>query len=432
MLDKSRHYLEQLLEWSRAEGNPIYIVGGTLRDRALGRDCSDIDMTSTQAIQLADRFASTYDLPRVPLDSTPGREMIRVVLEGELYFDFATLQGKTIEDDLNSRDFTLNAMGLELGDFLKDSTEVIDPQNGMADIRSKIIRQLPGPIFENDPLRLLRAFRFANTLGFQLEPDTLTAIAEHSQAIERIAGERVYYELLLILRTPESHLQPLIDTRLLQTLIPELQNPNLALIHSLEQVLENPESWFPGFGERILQYIQAGRHTALIKIAALLLPLFQENESAPLVELLKRLRFSNSDIHFIDRTLTLHHHLLEDNTIQTGNPDPSVLYRLARLGEEMMVSASLLMQATHSLSDNNNEEVQVSLNQAMDFYYNRYLPAQDHPALFNGTQLEKTFKMRPSPKFKFILDSVEEARVLGHISTTEQAQKMAKDLIDKL
>ena len=122
----------------------------------------------------------------------------------------------------------------------------------------------------------------------------------------------------------------------------------------------------------------------------------------------------------------------DENDFKTGNPKPSTLYRFARLGEGMVVPASLLAAAAHRVSEKTSRGFEDSLNQAVDFYYNEYLPAQDHPALLNGNILEKTFNLKPSPKFKIILDRVEEARVLGRITTQEQAQEMAKELIEDL
>ncbi len=431
MLEKNRHYLQQLLDWSRAEGHPLYVVGGTLRDRALGRDCSDIDLASAIAPQLAERFAAKYDLPRVPLDTTPGREMIRVVLENEVYLDFATLQGNSIEEDLDSRDFTINAMGQTLEDFLAGSDEVIDPHYGIDDIQSQTVRLVKESALEDDPLRMLRAFRFANSLNFKLEPDTLSSIAQHASKIEKVAGERIHYELLLILRAPDSNLQPMQDTGLVRILVPELAEPNVPTVQALERFLKDPESSFPGFGERISQFLKARRRTALIKMAALLLPVAENNSSQFVSDIFKRLRFSNSDIHFMVHTLTLFQNLQEED-FQKGESSPSSLYRLAKLGEEMVVSASVLALAVNAKSKNPDSNLEVSLNRVVDFYYNRYLPAQEHPVLLNGTDLQKAFHLKPSSRFKTILDRIEEARVLGNITTPEQAKEMAQQLIESL
>jgi len=210
--------LTRLNRIAREQGVPLYLIGGTLRDHLTGRPCTDFDFTSPQAPEIARQWAQQVQRKLVPLDDTPGHETYRVVLQRNLYFDFTTLQGKTIEDDLAQRDFTINAMAVSLPDFIEEKENLIDPFNGQKDLRNHIIRVLPGQAFEEDPLRLLRAFRFSSTLGFAIEPQTLTQIKTHKKKLNKVAQERVTYELLLLLGTPRSRLELMEQTGLIEIL----------------------------------------------------------------------------------------------------------------------------------------------------------------------------------------------------------------------
>ena len=190
-------HLRSLLRLSKACSSDVYVVGGTLRDRLLKKKCSDFDFAVRGAPTLARQLSLATKSPLVPLDTTPGRETFRVVIRENLYFDFSELQGDSIESDLNQRDFTFNAMAVPLSSFIKGTESFIDPHNGKTDIKSRIIRALPGPVFSNDPLRMLRAFRFMSILKFQIEENTFEIIKDLGEKINQAAPERIYNELSL-------------------------------------------------------------------------------------------------------------------------------------------------------------------------------------------------------------------------------------------
>ena len=141
-------HLESINRLSKELESPLYLVGGTIRDHLLGRSCVDYDFTSSQAPEMARRWAQKVKRTLVPLDETPGHETYRVVLHPNLYFDFTTLQGQTIEEDLAQRDFTINAMAISLIDFIEEKLNQIDPFNGQRDLRNKIIRVVSEQAFE--------------------------------------------------------------------------------------------------------------------------------------------------------------------------------------------------------------------------------------------------------------------------------------------
>ncbi len=235
-----------------------YIVGGFIRDWLLQRKTNDIDIAvSGNAATIAKDIAREIGGKFVLLDDVNYVARVVVIEDeqsrrtsqtqeshgAEWHFDFSTLTGD-IETDLARRDFTINAMALELCQFITASTatrvksrksaspsnekqsslKLIDPFSGKDDLRDKIVRAVSEQIFEADAARLLRAVRLAAELDFSIEPDTESLIRRYSQAIAEVPGERVREELLRLLTPPRAsyHLRYLDTLGLLLSLIPEL------------------------------------------------------------------------------------------------------------------------------------------------------------------------------------------------------------------
>ena len=436
--------LESINQLAQQLECPLYLIGGTIRDHLIGRTCTDYDFTSLQAPEIACQWAQKVQRTQIPLDETPGHETYRVVLNPNLYFDFTTLQGKTIEEDLAQRDFTINAMAVSLTDFIAEKTNLIDPLNGQDDLRNKIIRVVPGRTFEEDPLRLLRAFRFANTLGFGVEPHTLSQIKVHKNKLNEVAQERITYELLILLETPRSNLNPLDQTGLLEVLFPYIlelkmkpgSHPDTTLwddtrntFTEQENILLKPELFFDKHTQWIKDYISKNNHTPLLKWSALIRPLM-ENPDFDVTEYLRKFRLSNTAIQFVYRTLKFSEIVLSESHSSSGafKNDSTVYQFIHRSGNELI--SSLLLSFAVWLG--NQEDIKYfipMINRVLDFYIEKYLPARDRPTLLDGDVLKSKFQLTPSPQFRFILEKVEEARVLGIIQTSEEAEQLAKELI---
>ena len=247
--------ISHLLDIQKKQG---YIVGGFIRDCLLGRDTNDIDIAVngaavTIALEVAGEIGGKFvllddvnDVARVVViedKQTTGISQNQESHGAEWHFDFSLFSGD-IETDLARRDFTINAMALELSQFVTASTatkmssrksaslltekqsslKLIDPFSGKADLRDKIVRGVSEQIFEADAARLLRAVRLAAELDFTIEPDTESLIRRYSQAITEVPGERIREELLRLLALPRAayYLRYLDTLGLLLALIPEL------------------------------------------------------------------------------------------------------------------------------------------------------------------------------------------------------------------
>ncbi len=196
-------------------GVEAYIIGGFVRDLILKRPSKDIDIVSIgSGIELAELVASQLGPDvHVSIFKTFGTAQIR---QGDLEVEFVgarkesyhtdsrkpAVEDGTLEDDQNRRDFTINAMGIHLGK--SEFGLLVDPFEGMRDLRKKIIRTplAPDITFSDDPLRMMRAIRFASQLNFDIEADTFDAIIRMKDRIEIVSMERISDELNKIILSP--------------------------------------------------------------------------------------------------------------------------------------------------------------------------------------------------------------------------------------
>ena len=216
-----------------------YVIGGYVRDLYLDRPSKDIDIvTIGSGIDFATEVAkSLKPRPRVNVFKNFGTAMLKY---NDLEIEFVgarkesyqrnsrkpIVEDGTLEDDQNRRDFTINAMAFCLnGDRFG---ELVDPFNGMEDLNNKIIRTPLDPdiTFSDDPLRIMRAIRFATQLDFEIEDETLKAIARNKDRIKIVSAERIIDELNKIVMAPKPSkgFRLLEETGLLAIIFPELQN----------------------------------------------------------------------------------------------------------------------------------------------------------------------------------------------------------------
>ena len=219
-------------------GQSVYVVGGYVRDLLLGRKSpTDIDfVTESSGIELAQAVAKSINPEtKVSIFKTYGTAMFRyenlelefVGARKESYSADSRnpqVEQGTLEDDQKRRDFTVNAMAISLN---KDNFgELIDPFNGMEDMEQKILRTPLEPVqtYSDDPLRMMRAIRFASTLGFSIEQKSLEAIEKEAKRIEIITVERIMVEFnkIMLSEKPSTGLEIMKKTGLLDIVLPEL------------------------------------------------------------------------------------------------------------------------------------------------------------------------------------------------------------------
>ncbi|MFK8267212.1 CCA tRNA nucleotidyltransferase [Capnocytophaga cynodegmi] len=215
-----------------------YVIGGFVRDYLLKKKLpKDIDIVSIgSGIALAEKVAEKLpNNPKVSVFKNFGTAMIKadnldiefVGARKESYESNSRkpyVESGTLQDDQNRRDFTINAMALSLSEH--NFGELIDPFDGLSDLKNKIIRTPLDPdiTYSDDPLRMMRAIRFATQLNFEIEKKSLQAIAKNKDRLKIISNERIVDELNKILSSPKPSigLKLLYETKLLHYILPEL------------------------------------------------------------------------------------------------------------------------------------------------------------------------------------------------------------------
>ena len=220
---------------------PAYAVGGYVRDMIMDRDSVDIDIVTVgSGIELAKRFAGKIDPKlKVKVFKNFGTAMVNFQGEQNWQIEFVgarkesyrkdsrkpIVEDGTLEDDQNRRDFTINALAISLNK--NDYGNLIDPFDGINDIKRKIIRTPLDPdiTFSDDPLRMMRAIRFATQLGFDIEDKTYNAIGKNADRIRIVSFERITDELNKIIQAnkPSQGFLMLENTGLLKLILPQFQ-----------------------------------------------------------------------------------------------------------------------------------------------------------------------------------------------------------------
>lgn len=238
IINKNEEKIFQLLQQAAENlGYPTYVIGGYVRDRLLNRPSKDMDVVCVgSGIELAQELASKLKpKPKVVVYKRYGTAMLQfndweiefVGARKESYSQDSrnpVVENGTLEDDQNRRDFSINALAISLNKGTYG--ELVDPFGGVQHLEEKLIKTPLDPkiTFSDDPLRMLRAIRFATQLNFTIHPETLQAIADQKERIEIISQERITTELQKIMASPKPSIgfELLFDTGLLKIIFPAL------------------------------------------------------------------------------------------------------------------------------------------------------------------------------------------------------------------
>ncbi len=459
-----------VFDWLAARPEPIWLVGGTLRDRLLGRATEDIDLAVdgdalALARALADRFGGSY----YPLDEGrgTGRAILRDAQGHRLVVDAARLRAPDIRGDLAGRDFTLNALAAPPG----RSDELLDPFGGRADLAAGRIRPVSDDSIRQDPLRALRAVRLAAQLGFELAPETESLMRRDGPGLAGVSAERVRDELMRLLALPLAApwVRRLEDLGLLRVVLPELDplrgvtqtaphcldvfEHSLAVLAELESVLVD---WRPPaeLAERLREWLDTpvagGRpRRALLKLGTLLHDLgkpatrreengrvrFLGHEAAgvPLARaVLRRLRFSRDEIRMVETLVR--HHLRPILLAQQPKVSQRAIYRFFRdTGEN---GAGILL---HALADwRGTCPGRSPPPQALESLAARMLrflwaggetPALPRP-LLDGRELI-ALGVPPGPRIGELLERLREAQATGEVKDREAALQRVRAWLEE-
>lgn len=236
-LNREKVIFDAIAQSAQTLGVDAYVVGGYVRDFLLKRECKDIDIVCVgSGIALAAEVASRLDnTTKVTQFKNFGTAMLKT---GDVEVEFVgarkesyrnesrkpIVEDGTLEDDQNRRDFTINALAISLN--VKDYGALVDPFGGVQHLEEKVIKTplAPDQTFSDDPLRMMRAIRFASQLNFDIDPDTFESITKNAKRLEIVSMERNIVELNKIILTakPSYGFKLLFITGLLHQFFPEM------------------------------------------------------------------------------------------------------------------------------------------------------------------------------------------------------------------
>ena len=475
----------------------VYLVGGIVRDMIIeeagglesGVGSLDIDFAiDGDALQFGKRVGDAVKGSYFPLDEE--RSVSRVVVKKpearsqkpevyeEIILDFSKIRGNSIEDDLRLRDFTINAVALNLDDLFKDDAlHYIDPTGGISDIRNRVIKVYDKGVIDDDPLRMLRAIRFESQLDFLIDDKLEILIKENGYKIKKTSGERIRDELFNILSGDKSHIyiQRLKDLSLLKEIIPEITPPSIPplqkggvrgveqgrhrkyflwehsinTLKTLEVLIENLQRKFP---DRYMQLYEMLSNVLeheisakeVLKLASLIhdigKPLTKELDkngnvhfinhekiSADIAEkLCRRLRLGNNICKAM--TAMVRNHMMPillSNEKKVGN---RAIFRFFRDTNEAGVLICLLsiadINATRGsgIFDDTAEDIEGLVKRMIDYYFEDFIRQINSP-LISGDEIMERLKLKSGPEIGELLKEIEEQRAEGIISDKEDALK---------
>ncbi len=406
------------------KGQRCYLVGGILRDWLTGKPVTDFDLaTPEDPTSLAKGFARSIGGHWFMLDKT--RRQSRVVLrrEGELTFDFAPFRGPDLQADLKGRDFTLNALALDLTGPLEEG-RIFDPLQGRKDLALGKLRACSDSSFSDDPLRVLRGIRLVTTLGYHLEDQTLQLMRQAVEKVSQVAPERVRTELALIFSSAQGHygLKLLFTPGLIETIFGPSPfglnlTPGLVETVNLENGLVrlSQEDTSGGIGNLFAAEFEDGfSRVGFLKLCAFLRG-YQPQDLEALSN--KQLRLSRSNARSLACLYQLEPDLLLSLTTLPDRQRSRALWAEG-LGPSPVDCLLFLGALVHP------GKVKVELlAQVLADYLS--LSAQGRiPDLLDGRQVAKLLVIPPGPLLGAALENVRQQEILGQISTDKDARKL--------
>ena len=437
----------------------FYIVGGCLRDLYLNRNFNDIDFALKGADIFAQFVADFLKLKYIPLSKEFG--IFRVAGEG-FYLDFTELKGSSIEEDLKKRDFTINALALHIKNlFEKESFYLIDPFNGLQDLFSKKIRAISEENIEEDPLRILRGYRFFAEGFGKIESSTRQIFRKFGKALLLCAPERINYELIRILVSKKAYQTVVLmdEDGILDVLFSEIKKckgvpqPSyhhldvwghmLMSLKYAEEIINNPEEYLYPI---VTELPEEEEFVISVKLGSLFHDLGKgytfaeriengekkitfyghEKVSAELFKKIgKRLRFSNSIIERVCLLVKSHMrpvHLLNEKLKGTLSirAKRKLIKDVPYLTELFVVSMADSLASKGPDKDPDYEEKLKSLFNDLFILKKELEEEKKKPRLITGHDLIK-LGFKPGPIFKYILEDVEVEVLSGNIKTKEEA-----------
>lgn len=452
-----------------------HVVGGALRDALLGRPLLDVDVSvPDDPAPLVKRLARREGWPCFPLDTERGVYRLLWGTSPRRTLDVSRYQGPTLAVDLDRRDFTVNALALPVTALGEDwRSSILDRHHGLEDLTRGRLKLIRSQALQEDPLRLLRAYRLMAELDFSIEAATRRELRRYAALIGSVSPERIREECLKLAATSHAAeaLKALARDGLLTAVFPELKDlsrcganfygaggvlrHSLEAVEMLEEVLASLDKLFPrlsGLLEKYLEEPMAGYpRRAHLKWAELFhdagKPASQKRQGRQIVfhghekvgaELVtaaaSRLRFSRGEQHSLRRWVG--GHMRPGNLAHQPVLTPRAIYRFFRDFESDGPALLLMSLADHFTyltprqRSQGRDQVYRAVRTLLEGYFLRREIVRP-PRLLNGHQLMRGLGLKPGPRVGELLEALGEAQSAGQVRTKKEALEWVKDLEKK-
>lgn len=415
--------MQTLYAFSKKHKVSLYLVGGSVRDLLLNRPTTDFDFTlKSDTIQFAKSFADSTGAPFIHLEEQPPTARVIVKTQQpikiEVSIDFTQFRAETLNEDLCLRDLTINALAIPFESIMEtDHPEIIDPCNGIYDLETRQLLFPSEQVILEDPLRLIRIFRFSAQLDFLIPTKSVRLIQQHVHLLPKVSSERVRDELFKLLNNKKStcYLQLMSKVGLLSQIIPHVEQTIdcWSLLERFETI-PIPES-LSDYHVEIDEYLNeelglfANRRT-LIKLC-LLNPANHETIG-------KRLRLSRKAVKFL-KCIEIERHQLVG-----GDFTKEQIITFLRTNSTEWWGVLLYSTVLHPISAS-------VLKQVADTYYQHLLPILKQGRLLSGDDLKKKFQLNEGRIIGVLLKQIEEMQHFGKIHTRAEALSAVEELIHK-
>ncbi len=465
--DSARSFFKPLKGLERLEGDPVlkatlraaegraglYLVGGALRNIALGAPFApDYDFSyEGETMALAAALASFLGGSFFPLDEEAGAW--RVLSKDGVTVDFTPTAEGGILDDLSMRDLTVNALALPVRDFFSGEKSVIDPFDGLGDAVAALLRNVSNTVFDDDPVRLMRAIRLSTQYGLKIEGQTWELLSRKAPLITRTSPERSRDELVLLMSCPDSSegAALLFSSGIMEVLVPEtkgwsdvsgydLTSHSLRVLKEADKLLGGiSEDTFPGVSERLGEYLKRPGpvpNGALFRLAALFhdfgkaYTLTREGKlrfighdsvgAKKIPGVMERLRFSRKNAADLALLVKNHHRLFMLASLKEKSFRAKSHFFRAVGGESGLMLLCLALCDARATRGGEDPELYQAVLEMMRFYYGVYIVEKPAP-LMTGRQVMETFRVPEGPLVGEILRKMNEGVEAGLVRNRKEA-----------
>ena len=435
--------IRQLHAFAEEQGVQLYLVGGSVRALLLNQSATDLDFAlADDALAFAKAFADKIGEAFVKLEEQPPTARI-VVRETRFTLDFVGFRAETLEADLRLRDLTINAMALDLSLLLtKPNVNLIDPCDGFSDLQTRTLRFPSEGVVIDDPLRLLRVYRFSAQLGFEIPETTIKLIRRHRDRLPQVSSERIRDELIKILKVENAgtYLRRMDETRLLSQIIPEIGKVRGLYRDELDRRLRAlevfeakriPDTLQP-YQPQIEAYLNEQLTRGLCRRQIVKLALLLRNSGTETaVQITNRLRLGRKAAQLMRCLVENRLHLM-DKIDANGQIARQLMTRFLRRTEDNWLGILLISYANIRSSGDNIRRtnahpiVEAALKQIVDVYYNEIGPIMERGRLITGNDILQTFGVMPGVIIGRVLQHIEKLQFEGVICTPEEALEAAR------